>query len=78
MIYLLISNALTIIAFVIGIKIGIKLRKEEKIEIIPNIPKIINEKSKLKEQEKELNMFKTIEQNISNYNGTAEGQVDIK
>ena len=59
MIYLLISNAITIIAFIIGVKIGIKVRKEEKIEIIPDIPKIINEKARVVEQEKELNKLKS-------------------
>lgn len=78
MIYLLLSNVITIIAFILGVNIGIKLRKNEKIEIIPNIPKIINEHAKAVEQEKALNEFAMIDRNLANYKGTAEGQVDIK
>lgn len=78
MIYLLISNVLTLLAFILGIKIGIKVRKEEKIEVIPNIPKIIKEEKRQAEVEKVVNEIQTIARNVENYNGSGEGQVDIR
>ena len=79
MIYLLISNVITIIAFIIGVRIGQKVRNNEKIEVkIPSIKKKIIERNIEVKQAEEAAELATIASNIERYNGTAEGQVKIK
>lgn len=79
MIYLLISNVITIIAFIIGVRIGQKVRNNEKIEVkIPSIKKKIIEHNIEVAQAKEVEKLNTIINNIENYNGTAQGQAKIK
>ena len=79
MIYLLISNVITIIAFVVGVIIGQKLNRNEKVEIkIPNIKKKIIEHKIEVAQAKEVEKINTIISNIENYNGTKEGQIKIE
>jgi len=77
MIYYLTSTFLTIGAFLLGVNIGLRIKKEEPIKL-PNIPKAIKEKKIEKEQDKELKRFNTILQNIDNYDGTGKGQKVIK
>lgn len=78
MIYYLISTILTIGAFLLGVNIGIKIKREEKIEIIPNIPKKIKEHKETKKEQEEINKFNIILSNIENYDGTTQNQKAVK
>lgn len=78
MIYYLISTILTISAFLMGVNIGIKIKREEKIEVIPNIPKKIKEHKETKKEQEELDRFNTILSNIENYDGTTQNQKAVK
>ena len=55
--------------FVIGIKIGVKVRKEEEIKLpsIESIPKKIHQYKENKEQAKELKEFQRDVREIENY-----------
>lgn len=64
------SNAF---CFALGARYGHPPEKKEKTSI-SLIPKAVKKK---REDEKEWIKYATILQNIENYNGTAEGQVDI-
>lgn len=74
LIVLSISN---ILCFFIGAKIGQKVVRNEKIEI-PTPKVIIKEHKKMKEEQKEIDNFNKILQNINNYDGSDIGQVEVK
>lgn len=71
-----------LISFITGIKIGVKLRKSETIEI-PNLNpiKVIKERKEEKEfieqQEEEQRQIEVMLANIDAYDGTEIGQRDI-
>lgn len=77
----IVAMALIIVAFFVGIVIGNKLSRHEKIEIpIPkaeNIP-LTKKHKELKQSTAELEKLNTILNNIDNYNGTAQGQKGVK
>jgi biotin-(acetyl-CoA carboxylase) ligase len=68
------------ICIVIGIKIGLALRKGERVEL-PNPVKAYKEhKANMeaqKEAEKELDKISTIMQNVENFDGTGFGQKEV-
>ncbi len=76
MIYYLINVIVTIIVFIIGVNIGMSVKKEKKIEI-PNIPKKITEIKEGMEKNKEMKRLNTILENIDNYDGTGKNQKDV-
>ena len=66
-------------SFVVGAMLGQKVVRQEKIEINPvkAVNKAITEHKDKKEKEAEDEYFKTILQNIDNYNGTSLGQQKV-
>lgn len=76
MIYYLINVIVTIIVFIIGVNIGMSVKKEKKIEI-PNIPKKITEIKEGMEKNKEMKKLNIILENIDNYDGTGQNQKDV-
>lgn len=70
--------ALNLIAFWVGAKIGLKVAKDEKIELPTLNPlEIYRQNQEKKEAQKEQNELETILSNIERYDGTGMGQQDI-
>ena len=71
--------AFNTLSFVIGAITGQKVVRREKIEINPvkAVTKAITEHKDKKEKEAEDEYYKTILQNIDNYNGTSLGQQKV-
>ena len=68
-----------IACFIIGAKVGQKVVNQEKIELPTVDPfKAYREHQARKEAEMEKNRIDTILRNIDNYNGTAEGQEEVR
>lgn len=82
MIYLLINNIvsamLIFLAYKVGLINGQKISNNQKIELVPDIEKIKEEKRVKKKQEEVINKYNTILSNIDAYDGTADGQKDIE
>ena len=72
-----IISVLNIVCFVIGAKVGQKVINREPIKMMPNPVQAIKEHQERVEYDKEQEVFKTIAENIDNYNGTPYGQKDI-
>lgn len=71
---------LNIGCFLIGVSIGQKVNKEEKVEL-PSIPNPIakaKEHQEIKKAEKEMDRIRTILYNAEIYDGTSNGQRDLK
>lgn len=71
-----------LVAFIKGVEIGVKLRKEETIEVptlnpATHIKKKLEEKEFKESQNKEQERIEIMLENIENYNGTDIGQKDI-
>lgn len=75
------AMVLIIVAFFMGIVIGQKLSRKEDIKLPEvkkeNIPFTKEHKTKV-EQDKSINKLNQILDNINNYNGTAQGQKEVK
>lgn len=68
-----------IACFIIGARTGQKVVNQEKIELPTVDPfKAYREHQARKEAEMEKNRIDTILRNIDNYNGTAEGQEEVR
>lgn len=69
-----------LLSFVIGVRIGQKVNNNEPIELNPvKVYKDYKEEEESKRQLKfSEEVMNTMLENIDNYNGTAEGQKDIK
>ena len=69
-----------LLSFVIGVRIGQKVNNNESIELNP--VKVYKEYKDEEESKRQLKfseeVMNTMLENIDNYNGTAEGQKDIK
>lgn len=82
MIYLLINNIvsamLIFLAYKVGLVNGQKISNNQKIDLVPDIEKIKEEKRVKKKQEEVINKYNTILNNIDAYDGTADGQKDIE
>lgn len=82
MIYLLINNIvsamLIFLAYKVGLVNGQKISNNPKIDLVPDIEKIKEEKRVKKKQEEVINKYNTILNNIDAYDGTADGQKDIE
>ncbi len=71
--------ASNILCFMVGAKVGQAASKGEKIETpTVNPMKAYREHQERKEAEKEQDKLDTIMQNLEAYNGTSEGQKDVR
>ena len=76
---LAIASLSNIACFVIGAKVGQKVVKDEPIETPDVNPfKAYREKQEKKEEEAAKNRIDTILRNIDNYDGTGNGQEDVR
>ena len=76
---LAVMAASNILCFMVGAKVGQAASKGEKIETpTVNPMKAYREHQERKEAEKEQDKLDTIMQNLEAYNGTSEGQKDVR
>ena len=75
---MVVLGTLNVVCFFIGASVGSKVAKGEKIEA-PNLNPIdkIREHIDKKEAQREQDRYETIMQNVENYDGTSNGQVDV-
>lgn len=77
----IVAMVLIIVAFFMGIVIGQRLSKKEDIKL-PQIKKesipFTKERKKKIEADKDIEKINAILDNINNYNGTAQGQKEVK
>lgn len=82
MIYLLINNIVTAMLIFLAYKVGLingqKIINNEKLKIVPDVKGIKEERKIKREQQDEINKYNTILNNIDVYDGTADGQKDVK
>lgn len=82
MIYLLINNIVTAMLIFLAYKVGLingqKIINNEKLKIVPDVKEIKEERKIKREQQDEINKYNTILNNIDVYDGTADGQKDVK
>ena len=72
-------GAMCIVCFYVGAKVGQSVSKGEDIQTPTINPlKAYREHEQRKEAEKEQNRMETIMQNIEAYDGTGEGQKDVR
>ncbi len=71
--------ALNILSLVIGVAIGQKVVRQEKLELNPvkAVKKTIEEHKEQKEKEAADEYYEALMHNIDNYNGDSIGQVEI-
>ena len=75
----LVVSAMCIVCFMVGAKVGQAVSKGEDIQTPTINPlKAYREHEQRKEAEKEQNRMETIMQNIEAYDGTGEGQKDVR
>ena len=75
----LVVSAMCIVCFMVGAKVGQTVSKGEDIQTPTINPlKAYREHEQRKEAEKEQNRMETIMQNIEAYDGTGEGQKDVR
>ena len=77
LIYVVSVSIINILCFFIGAKVGQKVSKGENIEIKSPV-QIVKDYQEQKEIEEEMNKFKTISENIDNYDGTPIGQKKLE
>ena len=73
-------GTMCIISFAVGAKVGQKVSKGQDIEMpsIPNPIRAIREYEDKREAKREQDRYETIMRNIERYNGTSNGQEDVK
>lgn len=79
-IILLISGIMNVLCFIIGARVGQKVKNGEPIEVkVPEINPLnaIREHQRDKEADRKQREFDAIMRNVDAYNGTAMGQEDI-
>ena len=74
---IILISILNIVCFLIGAKVAQMMYKNKEIKIIPNPVEKIKEYKEEVEQDKEMEKFKVIAENIDNYTGTSIGQKAI-
>ena len=75
----LVVSILNVVCFLIGAKVGQKVDKGESIEIPSLNPmKAYREREDRLQAEKEQNAIETVMHNIEVYDGTSNGQKDVK
>lgn len=75
---ILVTAFVCLACFIAGAMVGIKVRKEENIELPSLDPmKPIREHQERKKVKEEQNRFETIMRNIDNYDGTPSNQEDV-
>ena len=81
MIYLLISNIVTIIAVIIAYNLGLRnkqiLENKEEIKVIPNPIQSYKKLKREKQMKDEIDKLNTIMGNIDTYDGTPNGQMEV-
>ena len=81
MVYLLISNIVTIIAVIIAYNLGLRnkqiLENKEEIKVIPNPIERYKKYKQEKEIKGEIDKLNTVMGNIDIYDGTPNGQVEV-
>lgn len=81
MIYLLLSNLITIIAVLIAYNLGLRnkqaLDNKEKIKVVSNPVETYKKHKQEKEIKEEIDKLNTIMGNIDAYDGTDKGQVEV-
>lgn len=81
MIYLLVSNVVTVIAVIIAYNLGLRnrqaLENKENIKIIPNPIEAYEKHKKEEKIKEEIDTLNTIMNNIDTYDGTGKGQVEV-
>lgn len=81
MIYLLISNIVTIVAVIIAYNLGLRnkqiLENKEEIKVVPNPIKSYKKYKQEKAIKGEIDKLNTIMGNIDIYDGTPNGQVEV-
>lgn len=81
MVYLLISNVVTIIAVIVAYNLGLRnrqaLENKENIKVIPNPIDAYKKQKKEDEIKGEIDKLNTIMSNIDAYDGTNKGQVEV-
>jgi hypothetical protein len=76
---ILITSALNVVCFLVGAKVGQKVDKGETIELPSLNPmKAIREREDRLQAEREQDKLETIMQNIESYDGTSNGQKDVR
>ena len=72
-------STLNVVCFLVGAKVGQKVDKGEPIET-PNLNpvKVYREREARLQVEREINKLDTIMQNIETYDGTGNGQKDVR
>ena len=77
----IVAMVLIIVAFFMGVVIGQKLSKKEDIKLPEvrkeNLPFTKEHKAKV-EQDKNITKLNQVLENINNYNGTPQGQKEVK
>lgn len=72
----LVTGALCMACFFIGVRTGQKVSRGEEVKL-PNLGDIKREHDAKKEEDKERDRLNTILENLDNYDGTGYGQKDI-
>lgn len=76
--FILCILVINLLSFIVGAKVGQKVVKGETVELPKIEPlKAVKEYQESKEVQKEQDYYKTIAENIDNYDGTGIGQKDI-
>lgn len=70
---------INLFSLIYGIKLGQKITNNEPIELpkIENPVKVIQRKKQIKEDEEAMKIMERNLENIENYDGTSNGQIDI-
>jgi hypothetical protein len=72
-------GAMCIISFAVGAKVGQRVSKGQPVEIpLPNPIRAIQEHKSAREAKQERDRYETIMRNIERYDGTSNGQEDVK
>lgn len=73
------AGAMCIISFAVGAKVGQRVSKGQPVEIpLPNPIRAVQEHKSSREAKQERDRYETIMRNIERYDGTSNGQEDVK
>ena len=75
---LAVMAASNILCFLIGAKVGKTVVKGEEVKVTVNPMEAIREHQERREAQKEQDKFETILRNIDNYDGTPNGQEEVR
>lgn len=74
-----IIGVMNILSFAVGAKVGQRVSKGQPVEIpLPNPIRAIQEHKSAREAKQERDRYETIMRNIERYDGTSNGQEDVK